>query len=226
MKAGTYVQFTGILPVELQKIKKRPIYGTVVKKIGAHKVEVKPRYKRFTVVVKLVDLTEVAYEAFHKKQTHPKKKTKKKKVSTPKPAPVVNKEPVTKVTVEGDGPVRVEPISGKETFPEIVAEKIETAEASIDQAKEGPDVKFSTEEPIEETTAPVEETVPDTVPDVECESELESYNDWDREFVPIDPIKEMEQYLDEQESSSGGVLVYVVIGIIAIGVAAAIYFFN
>jgi hypothetical protein len=94
MKKDDHVEFTGLLPKELQgKNVKKPIYGTVLKVKGS-RITVKPRYKRFNVVVAMADLTEVDYEKFHKSR-----KAKKK--------PAAKKTPTKKVTVKGDGPVKV-----------------------------------------------------------------------------------------------------------------------
>lgn len=143
MKTDNYVEFTGLMPKELQKAKK-PIYGRITKisKSGSL-ITVKPRNRTYEVTVDEADLTEVPYEKFHKKHTGKRKPTIKKgdrKTSVPrsKVAEAVKKaaaaKPVREVVVKGEGPVKVV----SKDFPKIVEEKIAKAEAKADQPEKKP----------------------------------------------------------------------------------------
>ncbi len=78
MKKNDYVEFRRV-PTKLADSPK-PIYGTIKTMLSKDKAIVKPRYKRFTIVVKLSDLSVVSYDDFNKKQQKPM--VIKSKVST------------------------------------------------------------------------------------------------------------------------------------------------
>lgn len=131
MKKDDHVEFTGLLPKELQGKKvKKPIYGTVVK-VNGSRITVKPRYKRFNVVVAMADLTEVGYDKFHKSRTV------KKKPANPT---ISKKAPVNKkVTVKGKGPIKV--VTKPGTMKAEVEKKIKKGdEATTTKPKRKPAV--------------------------------------------------------------------------------------
>ena len=75
MKKNDNVEFIGHLPKKISNLEK-PVYGTIVNTIGKDKAIVKPRYKRYTVVVKLSELNKIPYDVFNKKQQVTKKASK------------------------------------------------------------------------------------------------------------------------------------------------------
>ena len=153
MKAGIHVQFTGILPVELQKIKKKSkdkdiqFVGTVVKKIGTTKLEVKPRYKRFTVVVKIADVTQIKESAFLIKQKFPDGKSK----------PAAKKPAVKKSKPKCDTPAKI-----TEAVKEAKAEVKEKEPAvSISEPESNPAEKLmETPQPTPVPKIPVDKPFP------------------------------------------------------------------
>lgn len=220
MNVNDYVEITGLVPKELKtkknkkgKLLKRPFYGQI-KSISKGIAVVKPRYQRFTVEVNMTQLTVVDYEKFNKPQK------KKRKAAKPKPKPnkpeAIKKKPVLKkdahkpvqqsgdVKVVGKGPVKVEPIPGKETAKDIVAEKIKDADKRCDTSK-------SIMDPVPPIPRPVIKQEP---PKFEKPAPKEE----------TDPINEKELIVEHQES--GGVIIYVVIGLLIIAAGLAYYFFS
>lgn len=188
MKKNDHVKFTGKnLPDKLAKLPK-PIYGTVVKVIGKSTVEVKPRYKKYTVTVPMEAVVEVPYEKFHKKQKNPCKRPKKGAAKgttpevqkeTPTPKPVVD-VPVAEVPSNGVPKMTEHPRTPADSFsptPEVAAKPME------------PVVK----EPFCEEVKAHKPTIE------ECE----------------DPVAEL--------TETGNGMTYVVIGVIVLAIATAIY---
>lgn len=249
MSKREYVEFTGIMPKELAGAKK-PIYGRVVKRSKSKGfLTVKPKHRSYEVTVDEADVTVVTYEKFHKK--HKKKKSSSKKPATKKP--VAAKKPASKVQkvvkeakkvadspvpakksaekpvvpptngaikkedcptkkevtsksgnvkVEGKGPVKVEQKPGTHPpFSETVKEKIAEGEAKVDQ----PDKK-----PFTPKSEPVAKKIQ------KDEQVMEKVAG-----PKIDP--EMDAYLEEQKG--GGVIVYVVIGLLAAAAVGAYFLF-
>jgi len=87
MSKDEYVEFTGILPKELQKARK-PIYGKIIKR-SSSLITVKPRYKSYEVIVDKADLTIIDYDMFHKKHSKKRKAVKVKKKVVAKVTKVV-----------------------------------------------------------------------------------------------------------------------------------------
>ena len=211
MKKNDHVEFSGTLPKELKNVKKKPIYGTIVKLIGKTKAEVKPRYKRFTVAVALVDLTEVTEEQFTVKQTNP----------TGQPVPVAKKPVVKKSKPKCDTPAKI-----KEAVKEAKA-VVKEKKPAISTSKPTPVAEklMETPQPILVPKIPVDKPVPLTgacLDDMPKKEESRG-SDWDVE-KPVNKTPEVkptynpdrEEYLDDQERGNG-----VVIGVWALLVSAA-----
>lgn len=188
MKKNDHVKFTGKnLPDKLAKLPK-PIYGTVVKVICKSTVEIKPRYKKYTVTVPIEAVVEVPYEKFHKKQKHPYERPKKgaTKGATPK---VQKETSAPKPTI--NVPVAEVPSNG-------VPREAEHLRTPADSFTPTPEVAAKPIEPV--VKEPFCEEVKTHKPAIEeCE----------------DPVAEL------TETGSG--ITYVVIGVIVLAVAAAIY---
>ena len=187
IQKNDYVELIGKkLPERLQKSPK-PIYGTVIKVKGKIAI-IKPRYKRFEIEIPITELKDVPYEKFHNKQRKLSKKTK----------------PATPVTVVGEGPVKVVPKpNAKPTFPEIVKEKIDMAEAAIDTNKPAPKVPEKVEADSSFTTKP-EVTEP-------CETKAA----FDANPDPMDPVEEL--------TEDGNTMVYVTVGVLILAAAVVSY---
>lgn len=139
MKKNDHVEFTGKIPAELSKAAK-PIYGTIEKIIGKTKAEVKPRYKRFTVVVPIEDLTEIPYEKFHKKQRYPNGRPEKT-IDAGVPDVLEEETPVSEPMVE-------EPKS----LDEVVDQQLHFGEAD---SPDEPSFTPTPDEPVLEVQEPV-----------------------------------------------------------------------
>ncbi len=244
MKVGTYVEFTGILPLELQKIKRskkdanKKFKGTVVKKIGKTKAEVKPKYRRFTVVVRIADITQIKESAFSKKRKSPSKKAVSKKTTskiTTKPKleskpklvkkkPVIKKKPaIKKVEVKGDGPVKVVPKpNASKMFKDEVSKKIESdekkAEKPISEKEYLKLDRISSEKPsVTPKEFPLNSEAVEKMPKKEVK---EDYN-WATDD-PINTCNNEQGLIDEQQG--GGLVIYIAIGLV-LAAAIGTYFY-
>jgi hypothetical protein len=63
MKKHDHVEFVRRLPKKISNLE-QPVYGVIVNLIGKDKAIVKPRYKRFTVIVSLNSLVKVSPDVF------------------------------------------------------------------------------------------------------------------------------------------------------------------
>ena len=214
MKKNNYVEFTGLLPKELQGVK-TPIFGQVEKKMGKTKVVVKPRYKRFEVVVNVADLTVVSHEAYQGKK---KKKTVAKKTPL-KPLKATNE---------------MKPCETKKDLKPNAGIKKVVAKAKEEVNK--PSFKTDSAEKLTVPKMPEELPLNSPVMDKFAKKEEEDVKPYN--WVQDDPInkqadelktpyqKDMEEYLDDQETSRGGAVVWgVVVIIVAVAIGAYFLFF-
>jgi hypothetical protein len=227
MKKNDHVEFSGKLPKELKNVKKKPIYGTIVKLIGKTKAEVKPRYKRFTVSVALTELTKVTEEQFTVKQKNPEGK----------PKAVAKKPAVKKSTPKKSTPKCETPAKLKEAVVKAKAEVIEKKPAvSTSKPKYigGVDPAIPEAEPVimkVHENGTMENVTPKDVPgDAPVKLYAEKNDSLIKEKedpilnseVPID--EGMTEYLDEQESH-GGAVVWGLLAILAAVLIGAYYLF-
>ena len=221
MKKNDHVQFTGKLPKELSKVK-TPVYGTVVKLIGKTKAEIKPRYKRFTVEVLIMDLTKITDSAFTKKRA--KKKVAKKIIAEPKVKAVNKMRPVKKEgIVKAIDKAKYPPKDNVESNPETIV-KVVKAES----AEEVKDILTKAEKKVAEVcdkpkpsfkTDPAEKLIPTPEPVPVPKRVVEQPVRTDRTSFPEKSIPKL-----EQETSNGkGTVVLTVVVIVAI-VALISYF--
>jgi hypothetical protein len=198
MKKNDHVQFTGKVPTKLKKLK-GPIYGTVIK-VTKQEVTVKPRYRRFEVVIAKSELTKIKDDVFTKKQKYPNGKPAPKKKAPVKTIPKL---------------VKTKP-KANESIKKVVAKAKE--EVNKPSFKTDPAEKLTVPKMPEEL--PLNSPVMDKMPKKE---EKEDFN-----WVKDDPINtpkpdiktEMEDYLDDQKG--GGIIIYVVIAIV-LGLAIGSY---
>lgn len=222
MSKPKYVEFTGILPKQLQGAKK-PLYGTVVKKSKTGLLTIKPKYRDYEVTVDKADVKTIPESKFHKKHKKKKPSTTKKPLAKKtvvkkedKPTP---KAPVKKVVAKVDKPCDTK----KELKPknERIYKAVETAKAEVPKPKE----PFVTDPAEKLIPTPEPVTIPKLVHEEPVVKRDPINKPKDDSAMPKrDP--EMEEFLDNQDSQHGGVIWGVIAIAMAVAIGAYFLFFN
>lgn len=195
MKKDDYVQFVGIMPKELKKVK-GCIFGKIVKKVGKTKVVVKPRYRHFEVIVNIADVVKVTKKEYQGQAA-------KKALKKIKPEPKVKKV--------------VPPCVAKKK-----AEKKSGVATAVKKAKE--ELPKVTPAPKPVLVKPPERKVAKPViekkPDIPTSPKKESKTDWLKEDPSLNHQQETEQFPTTQEPNTSSVTYVVIALLVAVCIGA------